>query len=175
MTYLRYWRLARYWYVKIKSCKFRFHGLQSSRSNIIDLWWIFVVKSMTILLFQIRTFFAIDFTVPEGLQRFFSADHLRCCCMPVRTEQYYQRSFGILSTILETTTAGKINYDIITLKTSVVNAYFGHGIRWKCFLDGLSLTHGYGSTIHVVFSNRGIFGTKFRVATLRYGNLHYIQ
>ena len=27
-------------------------------------------------------------------------------------------------------------------------ADFYRGIRWKCFLDGLSLTHGYDSKIH---------------------------
>ena len=40
----------------------------------------------------------------RGGQRSFLADHVRGCCM--RTEQYFQRSFAIPSTILETTAAG---------------------------------------------------------------------
>ena len=57
---------------------------------------------------------------PEGFLMTFLSDHVRWCC--IRTEQYYQKSFVILLTILETTTAGKINWNTITLMTSDVNA-----------------------------------------------------
>ena len=56
----------------------------------------------------------------RGVSKVFLADHVRLCCM--RTEQYHQRSFVIHSTILETTTTGKVNKNIITSMTSVVNA-----------------------------------------------------
>ena len=69
----------------------------------------------------------MSFTLPkrfrensEGFQKFFSADHVWWCYMC--TEQYYQRSFVIKSTILETSTADKINWNIITLMISVLNA-----------------------------------------------------
>ena len=42
----------------------------------------------------------------------------------MRTEQYYQRSFVIHSTILETTTAGKLNETTTTLITSILNRNF---------------------------------------------------
>ena len=56
----------------------------------------------------------------RGVQRYFLGDHVLWCCM--RTDQYYQSSFVAPPTILETTTAGKVNLDTITLMTSVVNA-----------------------------------------------------
>ena len=51
---------------------------------------------------------------PEGFQWSFLVDHVRWCCMRTvlvpGTEQCYQRSFVIPSTILETTTASKLKY-----------------------------------------------------------------
>ena len=73
------------------------------------------------------TYVTVSFTLPkrfrenpEWFQRSFLADYVRWCC--IRTEQYYQKSFVIPLTIIETTTAGKINWNIITLMTSVVYA-----------------------------------------------------
>ena len=56
----------------------------------------------------------------EGFQMSFLADHVLLCCK--HPDQYYQRSFVIPSTIIVTTTAGKVNKNTVTLMTSVVNA-----------------------------------------------------
>ena len=52
------------------------------------------------------TYVTMSFTLPKrfrenpgGFQRYFLADHVRWCCM--HTEQYYQKTFVIPSTILD--------------------------------------------------------------------------
>ena len=66
-----------------------------------------VYKAPDVQLTKIRYNSSVMDENSKGFQRFFLYNHVQWCCM--RTEQYSQRSFVIPSTIIETTTAGKVN------------------------------------------------------------------
>ena len=90
------------------------------------------------------TYVTVSFTLPERfvkLQRGIKGfSYVGWSC--IRTEQYYQRSIVTPSTFLET---------IAISMAYAVNVNLT-GIWWKCFLDGLSLTHVYVRTMHDVLS-----------------------
>ena len=96
----------------------------------------FMYQSISLFFIFCRIYFptkiiyvTMSFTLPkifrenqEGFQSFFLAGHVRWCCM--YSEQYYQGSFVIPPTILETTTAGKVPRNTITLYNGSVIQYW---------------------------------------------------